>query len=111
MKKLVFSLTAICVAISPAALAEEEKQIAVTINYDSALLDSDAGADLVMEAIEDQARRACRQPSKSFFSGGIDEVCVEEVMNLAALKIGEERAKAGQSVPRQFAALISTSAQ
>ncbi|MEM7662406.1 MAG: UrcA family protein [Pseudomonadota bacterium] len=105
MKKLVFSLTAVCVAFSPVALAEEEKEVSVTIEYDMALLDSDAGAEVLMAAIEDQARDACKQPSTSYFTGGIDSICVDEVMSLAALKISEERAKAGQSVPREFAAL------
>ncbi|MEM7007204.1 MAG: UrcA family protein [Pseudomonadota bacterium] len=105
MKKLVFSLTAVCVAFSPVAIADESEEVSVTIEYDMALLDSDSGAEVLLASIEDQARAACRQPSKSYFAGSIDSVCVEEVMSLAALKISEERAKAGQSVPRDFAAL------
>jgi len=105
MKKLVFSLSAVCVALSPAVFAQSETQVSVTIEYDEALLDSDSGAIIVMEEIEDQARAACRQPAKSYFSGGVDRQCIEEIMSLAALQITEERAKAGQSVPRQFAAL------
>ncbi|MEO0881808.1 MAG: UrcA family protein [Pseudomonadota bacterium] len=110
MKKLVFSLTAVCVAMSPVALAEDKQEVSVTIDYDMALLDSESGAETLMDAIEDQARAACRRPSKSYYTGGVDELCVEEVMSLAALKITEERAKAGQTVPRQFAALIDAGA-
>ncbi len=107
MSKTACLLAAALAAATPAALAETATPISVTIEYDTALLDSDEGAAEVMDIIEGEAREACRVPSATLHRGTIDRLCVSEVIAKAAVLIEAQRATAGAPMPSRFAELVT----
>ena len=111
MKKFALSLALASVLMTPVTVAEDQTPIEVVIEYDTVLLETEAGAKQLMDSIADQAREACRRPVVSFYGGNVDDACVAQVVAEAAQKISDTRAAAGLTVPRQFAALADSERQ
>jgi len=113
MKKSMFAAAALAVLMPLAATAEELTPVTVNIEFDHALLASDAGAKLVMSSIRDQAREACRAPGGKFGrAASTDFSCVDDVTAKATVKILQQREAMGLTTAPAFAreATVQTAA-
>jgi len=104
MKKLMFAVAAFAVIAPFTATAEDLKPITVEIQYDHALLVSDAGAKVVLGEIRQQARTACTTSGSKFGRGPVvDRNCADDVMAKAAVKILQSREAMGLDTAPAFA--------
>jgi UrcA family protein len=104
MKKLMLAAAAFAVIAPFTASADELKPITVVIKYDHALLGSDAGAEIVLGDIRQQARSACTSSGSKFGrSPAVDRTCAHDVMAKAAVKILKDRESMGLETAPAFA--------
>lgn len=96
--------TAIALFAAPAANAEIVP-IEVTVEYDSNLLATEAGAADVMTSIKAQAKDACIMSRTLTTATIVDYDCVEEVVAKTVTKIQEAQIEQGREMARTFASL------
>jgi len=87
MKKFIIPVLMAAAIIVPAAANAEGKPITVEIAYDKALLASDAGAAVVLESIEAQAKEACSTRSPVTSQPVVDRTCTKNIKKAALKKI------------------------
>ena len=113
MKKSMLAAAAVAVLMPLAANAEQQTPVTVNIEFDHALLASDAGAETVLDSIREQARDACRAPGGKFGRAAItDFSCADDVMAKATVKILQQREAMGLETAPAFAreATVQTAA-
>ena len=111
MMKPLFAAAALAACVPFAASAEQVKPITVSIEFDHALLGSDAGAEKVIADIREQARTACTSRSSKYgHAPTVDRSCADDVMSKAAVKILQEREDMGLDTAPAFArvAIVKT---
>jgi len=87
MKKFIVPALLAAVTLAPAAATAEGKPITVEIAYDKALLGSEAGAAVVLESIEAQAKEACSARSPVTNQPYVDRTCTKNIKKAALKKI------------------------
>ena len=108
MKKQMIAAAALAALVPCAASAETLTPITVQIEFDHALLVSDAGAEVVLADMRHQARKACTTPGSKFGRGPVvDRSCADDVLAKAAMKIIQERDEMGLQTAPTFARVAS----
>lgn len=102
MTKFSATLTALTLALAPAAFADAPKEFTVDFEYDGTLLVDDAGAETVLASLELQAKDACRYISATSLSLSVDRKCVKSAVAQATTKIVAEREAAGLETADAF---------
>jgi UrcA family protein len=87
MKKFIIPALMAAATIVPAAANAEGKPISVEIAYDKALLATDAGAAVVLESIDAQAKEACSTRSPVTNQAYVDRTCSNNIKKAALKKI------------------------
>ena len=78
-------------AIAAPALAESTQTISAEIQYDNSALHTRAGADNVLDSVQDQALVICRYGAPVSTAPRIDETCVEHVIAQTVNKIDQPK--------------------
>ncbi|MEO1100824.1 MAG: UrcA family protein [Pseudomonadota bacterium] len=97
-------LAAGVVALAPAAFADSSKEITVSLEYDSSLLSSEAGAAQVLASLESQVDRACLRERSLIVTERIDEACATDLLAKAVAEIHNNEADAAVPLAGIFAA-------
>ena len=82
------------------AHADYTQEFTVDLSYDLRLLDTEAGAEAILDDLEDQAEVACTV--RRFGWTTVDEVCVDDLMEKAVVEIANE------ALSNTFAGTINT---
>ena len=101
MKKIIIPVLMAAATIVPAA-------ITVEIAYDKALLASDAGAAVVLESIDAQARAACSTRMPVTNQPYVDRSCAKNLTKAALKKILDEQEVANLPTAPVFARQVTT---
>lgn len=85
-------LTAIaaCATVAAPALAKDYTDVQAEFVYDISALETESGAEAVLNDIEAQARDACKYVSMTSMGIQRDQVCVRDLVRQAIDKIGAE---------------------
>ena len=103
MKKFIVPALLAAVSLAPAAATAEGKPITVEIAYDKALLTSEAGAAVVLESFEAQAKEACSARSPVTNQPYVDRTCTKNIKKAALQKIMNKQEVSGLSTAPAFA--------
>jgi len=106
MLKFSAPIIALALAVAPTAVADTT-EVAVELEYDSAMLVTEAGAEEVISSLKSQAKDACAYRSSITFTSKIDRSCVKSVVAEAATEILAEREEAGLETADVFTRLAA----
>ena len=89
---MIRTLTAIaaCATLAMPAMAKEYTDVRAEFVYDMTALETEAGAEQVLNDIEAQAREACKYVSMTSMGIQRDQVCVRDLVRQAIDQIGAE---------------------
>ena len=108
MKKLIIPALIAAATLAPAAAHADSKPITVEIAYDKALLATDAGAEVVLDSIDAQAKEACSTRSPVTRQPYLDRACVKNIKKAAMKQILEQQEIAGLETAPKFARQVVT---
>lgn len=100
-------ILAVAMAITPVAAAESLKEVTLKMDYDPALLTSEAGAETLVSELKREARKLCSQRLPAIGSVYVDTNCADTLVKAAVQQIHADVIDAGQAVAPEFQRLAS----
>jgi UrcA family protein len=102
MIRSTLAVVAAAFVMTPAALAEGQREVTLKHQYDAALLASDEGASLLLAKLERAAKRTCT--SRAPASGGefTDKACAEALYAAAIKQIYATERTQGAAIAPAF---------
>lgn len=107
MLKATSMILAAAMVLTPVAAAESLKEVTLTMDYDPALLTSDAGAESIISELKREARKVCSQRLPAIGSIYVDTTCADSLVKAAVQQIEADVSGAGQAVSPGFARLAA----
>ncbi len=104
MHKTLATLLTIAAFSAPFAQADS-KTITVDLTYDRALLETESGAELVLESLRDQAIEACTYASPILGTPKHDEACRDDLLEQAVAEVRRVSLQEGTAAVSVFASL------
>lgn len=100
-------ILAAAMVLTPLATAQSGKEVTLRMDYDPALLASDAGADSLVKSLKREARKLCSQRVPATGGNFIDQTCVSGLMTAAIQQIHADQTAAGTQLAPGFEKLVT----
>jgi UrcA family protein len=107
MLKFSSMILAAAMAVTPVAAAESLKEVTLKMDYDPALLTSEAGAETLVSELKREARKVCSQRLPAVGSMVVDADCADALVKAAVTQIHADVSDAGQAVAPEFQRLAA----
>lgn len=107
MLKVSSMILAAAMMVTPVAAAESLKEVTLKMNYDPALLTSEAGAETLVSDLKREARKVCSQRIPALGSVYVDTNCADTLVKAAVQQIHADVSDAGQAVVPDFQRLAA----
>ncbi|MEQ9505115.1 MAG: UrcA family protein [Hyphomonas sp.] len=102
MFKSTVSVLVAAFALSPVALAEGGKEVTLSHTYDTALLETDAGATALIADLKKAAKRVCTTRIPASGTPYVDRDCAESLVMAAVKDIHAAQTENGVAIAPAF---------
>ena len=99
MLKATSMILAAAMALTPVAAAESLKEVTLKMDYDPALLTTEAGVDTLVSELESKARKLCSQRVPALGSIYVDADCSASLVKAAVQQIHADQASSVELAP------------
>ena len=107
MLKVSSMIVAAAMVLTPVAAADSLKEVTLKMDYDPALLTSDAGAETLVSELKREARKVCSQRLPAIGSMYVDSECANSLVKAAVQQIHADVSEAGADVAPDFQRLAA----
>ena len=107
MLKATSMILAAAMVLTPVAAAESLKEVTLKMDYDPALLTSEAGVETLVSELKREARKVCSQRLPAIGSVYVDADCADTLVKAAVTQIHADVSDAGQAVAPEFQRLAA----
>lgn len=99
MLKATSMILAAAMVLAPVAAAESLKEVTLTMDYDPALLTTEAGVETLVSDLESKARKLCSQRVPAIGAIYVDDTCSASLVKAAVQQIHADQATAVELAP------------
>lgn len=107
MLKVTSTILAAAMVLTPVAVAGPVKEVTLKMDYDPALLSTDAGVETLVSDLETKARKVCSQRIPAIGSIYVDTECSANLVKAAVQQIHADQSEAGLDIAPGFQTLAS----
>lgn len=107
MLKATSMILAAAMVLTPVAAAESLKEVTLKMNYDPALLTSEAGAETIVSDLKREARKVCSHRVPALSTVVVDNACADALVKAAVQQIHADVSDAGAAVAPGFQRLAA----
>lgn len=102
MFKATSMILAAAMVLTPIAAAESLKEVTLKMDYDPALLTSEAGAETIVSDLKREARKVCSQRVPAVGAVYVDTDCADALVKAAVQQIHADVSDAGAAIAPGF---------